>query len=78
MNNTINNKQTIISDNILKITFTASTVDGSIMKNETYNPSMSNPSIYNNFPNILFIPSIKISKDLFDSNLENRNPNGQN
>ena len=69
MNNTINNNQTIISDNIFKITFTASTVDGTIMKNETYTPSMSNPSIYNNFPNILFIPSIKITKDLFDSNL---------
>ena len=29
----MNTKETIISDNILKITFTASTVDGSIIKN---------------------------------------------
>ena len=65
----MNTKETIISDNILKITFTASTVDGSIMKNENYKPFMSNPSIYKEFPNILFIPSIKITRGLFDSNL---------
>ena len=65
----MNTKETIISDNILKITFTASTVDGSIIKNENYKPFMSNPSIYKDFPNILFIPSIKITRGLFDSNL---------
>ncbi len=57
-----------ISDNILKITFNAHTVNGSIIQSKNYTPSMSNPQ-YVSFPNILFIPSIKITKKLFQSNL---------
>ena len=30
---------------------------------------MSNPSLYSKFPNILFIPSIKLTKELLDTNL---------
>lgn len=55
--------------NILKITFDASTIKGSIIKNMNYIPSMSEPQLYNTFPNILFIPSIKLKKDLFDKDL---------
>ena len=58
-----------MSDNILKITFNASTNKGIIVNNQLYKPSMSNPNIYSQFPSILFIPSIKITNSLFDKGL---------
>ena len=58
-----------MSNNILKIIFNASTIDGIVGKDIRYNPSMSNPTLYSSFPNILFIPTIKLSNKLFDNNL---------
>ena len=58
-----------MSNNILKITFDASTIKGVISTDVNYSPNMSNPQLYNFFPNILFIPSIKLSNSLFDKNL---------
>ncbi len=58
-----------MSNNILKIIFDASTINGIISKDITYSPTMSNPQLYNSFPNILFIPSIKLSNSLFDNDL---------
>lgn len=64
-----NNLQSI-NQNILKINFITFTTN-SITSNSSYlyTPSMSNPSLYSKFPNILFIPSIKITKGLFDKQL---------
>jgi len=58
-----------MSNNILKITFDASTIKGTIVKDMIYTPSMSNPQLYSMFPNILFIPSIKLKRELFDKSL---------
>ena len=58
-----------MSNNILKITFDASTINGIISKDIRYRPTMSNSVLYNSFPNILFIPSIKLKKNLFDKDL---------
>ena len=58
-----------MNNNILKITFDASTINGIISKDIRYTPSMSNSVLYNSFPNILFIPSIKLGKNLFDKDL---------
>lgn len=55
-----------MSNNILKITFNASTVTGIIIKDVKYTPSMSQPQLYGAFPNILFIPTIKLKKNMFD------------
>ena len=54
--------------NILKITFNASTIDGIIVKDMNYTPSMSQPQLYNGFPNIVFIPTIKLSDNLLEDN----------
>jgi len=58
-----------MSNNILKVTFDASTINGVIVTDMKYSPSMSNPKLYSLFPNIFFIPSIKLKRDLFDKNL---------
>jgi hypothetical protein len=58
-----------MSNNILKITFDASTINGTIVNDMTYSPTMSNPQLYSMFPNILFIPSIKLKGELFDKSL---------
>jgi len=58
-----------MNNNILKITFDASTINGIISKDIRYTPTMSNSILYNSFPNILFIPSIKLKKNLFDKDL---------
>ena len=55
-----------MSNNILKIIFNASTIDGIIGKDIRYKPLMSNPTLYSSFPDILFIPTIKLSNKLFD------------
>ena len=58
-----------MSNNILKITFDASTLNGSIVQDMKYTPVMSNPQLYSMFPNILFIPTIKLKRELFDKDL---------
>lgn len=58
-----------MSTNILIINFDASTLQGIIKKDQRYKPSMSNPSLYSSFPNILFIPTIRLRKGLFDKDL---------
>lgn len=58
-----------MSNNILKILFDATTINGIISKDITYSPNMSNPQLYNSFPTILFIPSIKLTNSLFDNDL---------
>ena len=57
-----------MNNNILKITFDASTINGIIVKNFNYTPSMTNPQLHTMFPNILFIPSIKLKREFFDDN----------
>lgn len=58
-----------MSTNILVVNFDASTLKGLIKKDQRYKPVMSNPSLYSSFPNILFIPSIRLNKGLFDKDL---------
>lgn len=58
-----------MSTNILVINFDASTLKGIIVKDQKYKPSMSNPTLYSSFPNLLFIPTIRLRKGLFDKNL---------
>ena len=58
-----------MSDNILIINFDAKTKDGMIARNVRYKPSMSSQSLYKDFPNILFIPTIKIKRSDFSFKL---------
>lgn len=58
-----------MSSNILVIKFDASTLKGVIVKDQKYKPSMSNPTLYSSFPNLLFIPTIRLRKALFDKNI---------
>ena len=58
-----------MNNNILKITFDAATINGIIAKDITYEPSMSNPQLYSAFPSLLFIPSIKLTQNLFETDL---------
>jgi len=67
--NNINNINNSLNDNVLKIKFNALTVNGIIIKEEVYKPALSNPKLYSEFSNILFVPSIKITRDLFENNL---------
>ena len=60
----------IKSNNVLKIIFNLSTIRGEIISNMEYSPALSNPQLYMQFPDILFIPTIKLTKKMFaDSNL---------
>lgn len=56
-----------MSDNILIINFDAKTKDGLIAQNMKYKPVMSNEVVYQKFPNILFVPTLKIKKSDFPS-----------
>lgn len=58
-----------MSSNILVIKFDASTLKGVIVKDKKYKPYMSNSTLYSSFPNILFIPTIRLRKGLFDKDL---------
>jgi len=53
----------------LEIRFDASTIDGLIIKDRMYTPSMSNPRSYASFPSILFIPIIRLNRNMFDQSL---------
>ena len=57
-----------MNNNILKIKFDASTIDGIIEKNMTYRPSMSDPNLYSG-QSILFVPTIILDRDMFGSEL---------
>lgn len=57
-----------MNNNILKIKFDASTIDGIIEKNMTYRPSMSDPNLYSG-QSILFVPTINLDRDMFGSEL---------
>ena len=57
-----------MNNNILKIKFDASTIDGIIEKNITYRPSMSDPNLYSG-QSILFVPTINLDRDMFGSEL---------
>ena len=58
-----------MNNNILKIKFDASTIDGIIEKNMTYRPSMSDPNLYSGLQSILFVPTINLDRDMFGSEL---------
>jgi len=59
----------IIDSNRLNIKFGASTLEGKLVDNMNYVPSMSNPQSYSLFPYIRYIPTIKLSKNMFDKEL---------
>ena len=61
----------IKSNNVLKIIFNLSTIRGEIISNMEYSPALSNPQLYMQFPDILFIPTIKLTKKMFDNDLIN-------
>lgn len=69
--NTPSNINTAVKDstNILKITFSASMADGLMFTNEQFKPAMLNPEIYKSYPNVLFIPTIRLSNSLLPTNL---------
>ena len=58
-----------MNNNILKIKFDASTIDGIIEKNMTYRPSMSDPNLYSGLQSILFVPTINLDRGMFGSEL---------
>lgn len=58
-----------MNNNILKIKFDASTIDGIIEKNMTYRPSMSDPNLYSALQSILFVPTINLDREMFGSEL---------
>ena len=58
-----------MNNNILKIKFDASTIDGIIEKNVTYRPSMSDPNLYSYVQGILFVPTINLDREMFGSEL---------
>jgi len=64
-----NNIKVNRSSSILKLTFDASTIKHIISKDIKYTPTMSNPQLYSSFPDILFLPSIKLRNSLFDKGL---------
>jgi len=59
----------LTTNSMLQITFDASTIHGLIIRDRTYTPSMSNPQLYTSFPNLLFIPTIRLNRNMFDQNL---------
>ena len=60
---------TLTSNNILKISFDAFSNKDKLTSNTPYIPSYSNPELYKSYPNILFIPTVKLEKKFFDSDL---------
>ena len=58
------------SDNILIVNLNMNTNGGSIGQNIRYTPEMSNPQVYKEYPNILFIPTIKLEQNIFNQTIE--------
>lgn len=61
---------TLSSDNILIVNLNMNTNGGSIGQNIRYTPEMSNPQVYKEYPNILFIPTIKLEQNIFNQTIE--------
>ncbi len=66
---TVSSNNNYNMNNVLTIVFNANTIKGRIIDNMVYSPSMSNPQLYSEFPNILFVPTIKLTTKLFGSNM---------
>lgn len=64
------------SNNILVVNLNMKTVGGSIGQNIRYSPEMSNPRIYKEYPDILFIPTIKLEDNMFNQTIETMSQNG--
>lgn len=60
----------ISSDNILIVNLNMNTNGGSIGQNIRYMPEMSNPQVYAEYPDILFIPTIKLEENIFNQTVE--------
>lgn len=60
----------VSSDNILIVNLNMNTNGGSIGQNIRYTPEMSNPQAYKEFPDILFIPTIKLEQKIFNQTVE--------
>jgi len=58
------------SDNILIVNLNMNTIGGSIGQNIRYTPEMSNPQVYTEYPDILFIPTIKLEQNIFNQTIE--------
>jgi hypothetical protein len=58
------------SDNILIVNLNMNTIGGSIGQNIRYTPEMSNPQVYTEYPDILFIPTIKLEQKIFNQTVE--------
>tara|TARA_B110000967_G_C18888515_1_gene565665 strand:+ start:334 stop:1167 length:834 start_codon:yes stop_codon:yes gene_type:complete len=58
------------SDNILIVNLNMNTNGGSIGQNIRYTPEMSNPQTYKEYPDILFIPTIKLEQKIFNQTIE--------
>lgn len=58
------------SDNILIVNLNMNTIGGSIGQNIRYTPEMSNPQVYTEYPDILFIPTIKLEQNIFNRTIE--------
>lgn len=59
----------LTTNSILQIRFDASTINGLILQDHAYTPSMSNPQVYMAFPTVLFIPTIRLNRNMFDQYL---------
>jgi hypothetical protein len=58
------------SNNILIVNLNMNTNAGSVGNNIRYMPEMSNPQVYNEYPDILFIPTIKLEQKIFNQTVE--------
>ena len=58
------------SDNILIVNLNMNTNGGSVGNNIRYSPVMSNPQVYKEYPDILFIPTIKLEQTVFNQTVE--------
>jgi|SaaInlV_150m_DNA_3_1039698.scaffolds.fasta_scaffold02029_8 hypothetical protein len=58
------------SDNILIVNLNMNTNGGSVGNNIRYSPTMSNPQVYKEYPDILFIPTIKLEQTIFNQTVE--------
>ena len=59
-----------VSSNILIVNLNMNTNGGSIGQNIRYTPEMSNSQVYKEYPDILFIPTIKLEQKIFNQTVE--------
>jgi hypothetical protein len=67
---TMSSAKKTTSDNILIVKLNMNTNGGSIGQNIRYSPDMSNLQVYKEYPDILFIPTIKLENDMFNKTVE--------